>query len=213
MKSSSMFITFEGIDGCGKSTQVALLVERLRAAGHVVTQVREPGGTPAGEAIRAILKDPAVSLDPKAELLLFAAARAQIVSEVIRPALERGEVVICDRFIHSTFAYQGAGRGLDKGEIFSINHAATGGLLPDLTLFLDIPVEVSRERAAARGSLAADRFDGLGESFHKRVRASYDGYASCDPAVERIDACLSVQEIADEIFSRVSQRLAPSLSV
>lgn len=169
-------ITFEGIEGCGKSTQVRLLTERLESEGYAVSTTREPGGTPLGEQIRGIVKHAEYPICDESELLLFAAARAQIVREIIRPAVERGEVVICDRFTLSTLAYQGGGRGLDIEFIRRLNDFATSGLKPDLTVLLDVPVEVGLARAAKRaaaGDESIDRIEAQKLDFFQRVRAAY----------------------------------------
>jgi dTMP kinase len=164
-------ITFEGIDGSVKSEQSRRLAERLRRDGHAVLLVHEPGGTPAGEQIRDIIKNKAVALSPKTELMLFAAARAELVETVIRPALERGEIVICDRFTDSTVAYQGEARGISEMSVMMVNAIATGHLRPHITFYLDVAVE--RGRVTARGTDAADRFDALGDDFLMRVRNAY----------------------------------------
>src|SRR5215469_10178011 len=145
-----MFITVEGIEGCGKSTLLAGLSERLRDRGGEIIVTREPGGTPVGDAIRQIFLHKPVEPVPLAEAFLINAARAQHVSEVILPALDRGATVLCDRFVDSTLAYQGYGRGLDLTLLRSICDAATGGLQPDLTVVLDVPVSISRERLRER---------------------------------------------------------------
>ena len=168
------FITFEGPEGGGKSTHVRELAEQLRAEGKTVLVTREPGGTTLTEKIRGLLReeldDPPVT---RSEVLLFLAARAQVVSQVIRPALARGEWVLCDRFADSTFAYQGYGRGIDVGLLRNFNDFATEGLVPDLTILLDVPPEVSRKRRAERQvatATAADRIELAGEMFHRRDR-------------------------------------------
>jgi dTMP kinase len=181
-----MFITFEGVEGCGKTTQLKLLKERLRVAGHRVTATREPGGCPIADQMRAILLDAANSaITPLAELLLYAAARAQHVQEVIQPALERGEVVLCDRFTDATVAYQGHGRGLDLGTITELNRLATGELEPQLTLLIDCPVEVGLGRARARIEAASgareERFELESVRFHERVRQGYLALADAAP--------------------------------
>jgi len=173
-----MFITLEGLDFSGKSTQTKLLVEKLRLleqrGGHArVHVIREPGGTAISEQIRRILLDKASDgLTPAAEILLFSASRTQLVSEVILPALERGEIVVCDRFFDSTTAYQGYGRRLDLEGVVTINKVATLGLVPDVTLLIDIPVgEIERRKHAA--GLTFDRMEESGKEFYERVRAGY----------------------------------------
>ena len=180
------FITFEGIEGCGKTTQLRLLKERLQAAGEKVTSTREPGGCPIADQMRAILLDAGNSaITPLSELLLYAAARAQHVQEVIVPALARGEIVLCDRFTDATVAYQGHGRGLDLKTIAELNRLATGAVEPKLTLLIDCPVEIGLARALARieaGSGAREeRFELESVRFHERVRAGYLGLADAFP--------------------------------
>ena len=180
------FITFEGVEGCGKTTQLRLLKERLQACGEKVTSTREPGGCPIADKMRAILLDAENSaITPLSELLLYAAARAQHVQEVIVPALERGETVLCDRFTDATVAYQGHGRGLDLGTIGELNRLATGGLEPKLTVLIDCPVQVGLSRALARIEAASgareERFELESVRFHERVRAGYLKLASTYP--------------------------------
>ena len=179
------FITFEGPEGGGKSTHVRELAEQLRAEGKTVLITREPGGTPLAEKIRGLLReeldDPPVT---RSEVLLFLAARAQVVSQVIRPALARGEWVICDRFSDSTFAYQGYGRGTDVGLLKNFNDFATEGLVPDLTILLDVPPEVSSRRLAERQTAtatAADRIEQAGAMFHRRLREGFLELAHAEP--------------------------------
>lgn len=174
------FVTFEGTEGTGKSTQVALLAAALTAGGARVVVTREPGGTAFGARLRSILLDPAAgNLDPYAELFCYLADRAQHVREVIAPALAAGAVVICDRFADATLAYQGDGRGLDPGVIAAANERATGGLRPDLTLLLDLErveegVARARRRQAGDGSSGVeDRFEREEDAFHRRVRGGY----------------------------------------
>ena len=169
-----LFVTFEGIDRSGKTTQVKMLLDAL---GDEAVGVREPGGTPAGERIRALLKDPEVELSSEAEALLFAAARAELVADVIEPALEAGRVVVSDRFLDSSLAYQGAARGLGVGEVERINGFATRGLRPDLTLLLDIETTA----AAGRGVVEDDRFEQEGGGLQERVAAAYEELAAADP--------------------------------
>ena len=179
------FITFEGPEGGGKSTHVQELAKQLRAEGRTVLVTREPGGTPLAEKIRSLLRDelddPPVT---RSEVLLFLAARAQVVSQVIRPALARGEWVLCDRFADSTFAYQGYGRGIDVGLLKNFNDFATEGLMPDMTILLDVPLEVSRERLAERQAAtatSADRIEQAGTMFHRRLREGFLELARAEP--------------------------------
>lgn len=173
-----IFITFEGVEGCGKTTQMRLLKERLEAAGERVTATREPGGCPIADQMRAILLDAKNSaITPLAELLLYAAARAQHVQEVITPALERGETVLCDRFTDATLAYQGHGRELDLDVIRQLNALATGGVQPDLTVLIDCPVQIGLSRALSRieatSGAREERFELESVRFHDRVREGY----------------------------------------
>lgn len=181
-----VFITFEGIEGCGKTTQLRLLKERLEAAGERVTSTREPGGCPIADKMRAILLDAENSaITPLSELLLYAAARAQHVREVIAPALEQGGIVLCDRFTDATIAYQGHGRGLDLATIGQLNALATGGVEPELTVLIDCPVQVGLSRALARiestSGAREERFELESVLFHERVRAGYRALASAQP--------------------------------
>ena len=171
------FITFEGPEGGGKSTHIKLLAEFLRAQGKDVLVTREPGGTRLAELIRSLVReeieDPPVV---RSEVLLFLAARAQVVSNVIRPALEKGVWVLCDRFSDSTFAYQGYGRGIDVELLRQLNDFATQGLIPDMTILLDVPLEVSRSRLLERQAntnSSADRIEQAGEEFHRRLREGF----------------------------------------
>ena len=179
------FITFEGPEGGGKSTHIRELAEQLRAEGLTVLVTREPGGTLLAEKIRGLLReeldDPPVT---RSEVLLFLAARAQVVSQVIRPALARGEWVLCDRFADSTFAYQGYGRGVDVGLLRNLNDFATESLVPDLTILLDVPLEVSRARLKERQaatSTVADRIEQAGVMFHRRLREGFLELARAEP--------------------------------
>ncbi len=204
-----MFITFEGPDGSGKSTQIGRLAERLRAEGRDVLQTREPGGTTIGEQIRHVLHDLAnTTMQPRAELLLYSAARAQLVGEVIRPHLERGGLVLSDRFFDSSLAYQGYGHGLDLDLLRSIQTFATGGLRPDLTLFFDIEAEAGLRRRQ-HGAGEWNRLDAYALEFHKRVRDGYLALANAEPARwVRLDASQSVEDLAADVWSVVSVRLA-----
>lgn len=172
------FITFEGPEGSGKSTQIRRLARRIEGAGHQVLLTREPGGTPTGEAIRGILQHDHAGepICPTAELLLFEASRAQLVGRVILPALEQGVWVLCDRFTDSTAAYQGCGRGFDVAAILEINHVAVQGCEPDLTVLLDVETQTGLGRMSQRNTqanAATDRFEREAVEFHERVRAGY----------------------------------------
>ncbi len=199
------FITFEGGEGCGKSTQAARAVAELAALGIDVVGVREPGGTRLAELVRGLLKDE--SADPpcdRAELLLFLAARAQLVEKVIRPALSAGKWVVSDRFSDSTFAYQGYGRGMDLGVIRTANDFACGGLVPDMTLLLVADPAVAADRMRAREaatSTAADRIECAGDAFHARLREGFDAMAAAEPRrIVRIDANGSPDEVWGEVW-------------
>lgn len=203
MSQRGMFITFEGGEGSGKSTQIGILARRLEAAGLAVRTLREPGGTEVGEAVRHILLDPEhAGLDARAELLLYEAARAQLVAEVIEPALEAGEVVLCDRFFDSTTAYQGYARSLPLDEIDSLNAIATGGVVPDRTLVLDIDPEVGVERATAE---SVDRLEAEDMAFHRNVRAGFLAVAAAEPGRVRVVD-------ADGTQAEVAQRVAAALA-
>jgi dTMP kinase len=178
MHSRGKFITFEGPEGSGKSTQIRRLARRIETAGHKVLLTREPGGTPTGEAIRGILQHDHAGepICPTAELLLFEASRAQLVGRVILPALSQGVWVLCDRFTDSTAAYQGYGRGFDVAAILEINHVAVQGCEPDLTLLLDVETQTGLGRMSHRNrqtNAATDRFERETVEFHERVRAGY----------------------------------------
>ena len=197
-------IAFEGVEGAGKSTQLELLRQTLEKAGHQVVTTREPGGTPVGEQVRSILLDRASTLDPRAEALLFAAARAQLVEQVIRPALERGEVVLCDRYLDSSLAYQGAARGLGLEPIAAINAFATRGLLPDLVVLLRLdPAE-----GLVRGRGSRDRIESQDLEFHQKVAQGFLDLAAADP--ERfviVDASPPPDQVAAEVRAAVLRRL------
>lgn len=173
---SGGLIVLEGIEGVGKSTQLQHLRRRLESRGFVATILREPGGTPAGDVIRGLVLDPGNQIDQRTEALLFMASRAQLVADVIRPALERGEFVLLDRFFLSTYAYQIEGRGLPEEAVRNANALATGGLVPDLTLLLDLPPYAALARAASRS--AQDRIEQSGAAFYDRVRQAFIAFAS-----------------------------------
>lgn len=210
-----MFITFEGIEGCGKSTQIALLAAALQQAGQRVLLTREPGGCPIANQIRSVLLDAAnTALVPMAELMLYAAARAQHLAEVIRPALSDGAIVLCDRFSDATRAYQSFGRGLDRQTIETLNDLACNGISPDLTLLLDCPVEVglgrARQRIESTSGPREERFELESLAFHQRVR---DGYLQL--AAEEPDRFVIVDATGqpDQVARVISGALLPRLAV
>jgi dTMP kinase len=205
----SLFVTFEGIEGSGKSTHVRLLAAHLRAAGRRVLETREPGGTEAGAAIRALLLGPdAVPLEPLAEVLLYCADRAQHLDEVVRPALADGMVVLCDRFSDSTIAYQGHARGLDLGLVRALDDQARGGLRPDLTFLLDCPAPDGLVRARKRNGGAGDRFEDAPLDFHERVRAGFHALAAAEPERFRtIDSTAPRQQVSARIIAETERRL------
>lgn len=201
-------VAFEGGEGSGKSTQVARLAATL---GRNVFVTRQPGGTPVGQIIRGLLLDPLQHISDRAEALLYAADRAQHVDEVIRPALTAGATVICDRWVDSSIAYQAYGRGMDPAWIGDLSRWATGGLVPDLTILLDIPAAVGLERAGRRG--AADRLEQAGAAFHRRVRSAYLELAGTAPSRYLVlDATLPADELAAVIAGRVRALLGQQVS-
>ncbi len=205
-----LFITFEGNEGSGKSTQVPLLVERLRDWGHTVKIFREPGGTPIGEEIRHTLKHSLsnTAMTSEAELLLMNASRAQLVREVIRPALARGEIIVCDRFYDSTTAYQGYGRQLDLQTVKHVIDLAVGDTRPDLTLFLKVPQAVSEERLRSRQStmpFLRDRMEEADRAFFERVAKGYDAIAAEHPdRIKVIHAVGAIEGIQSAIWRVVA---------
>ncbi len=204
-----MFISFEGPDGSGKSTQIELLATELRAAGHEVVTVREPGGTPAGEKIRAILlgEGGAVSVDPRADALLFNASRAQLVADVIEPALARGAIVIADRFADSTLAYQGYGSGLPLDALRAIITFATAGRTPDLTLLLDLAADQGLARKSGSGRTRFE--EGFDAAFHARVADGFRALAAAEPTRWRLlDASAAPEALAAQISQTVQGALA-----
>jgi dTMP kinase len=222
-----MFITFEGVEGSGKSTQVKLLAERLREAGYAVQRTREPGGTPLANAVRAVILHPDESIRaldgahllssdgpaepvlPITELLLLSAARAQLVAR-IREWLAAGDIVLSDRYADATRAYQGAGRGLSEATIATLEQLATGGLRSDLTFLFDLPVAegLRRKRAQRAASGEWNRLDAEGEAFHERVRAGYRALAAAEPQRWMVlDATQPPEALAGEIWRTVEQRL------
>ena len=202
-----LFIAFEGGEGAGKSTQVRLLCEWLTAQGRPALATFEPGGTPAGAAVRAIVLDRAhTGLSPRAEALLYAADRAQHAHAVLHPALEAGEVVVTDRYVDSSLAYQGAGRTIGLGDVAAISRWATQGLRPDLTVLLDLAPETGLARA--RGRAVADRLESESLEFHQRVRDTFRALAAAEPGRYLVlDATRAVDELAADVRARVGALL------
>lgn len=197
---AGLFVTFEGVDRAGKTTQARMLADAL---GERAVAVREPGGTGIGERVRELVKDPDVECGARGEALLFAAARAELVERVIRPALGEGRVVISDRYVDSSLAYQGAGRGLNASDVADVNRFATGGLMPDLTFLLELPLE----RACERGG-EADRFENEGRALQEQVRDAYERLAAEDPARwQRIDAARSPEDVHADVLAAVERAL------
>lgn len=202
-----MFITFEGIEGSGKTTQQRLVAEALRAAGRTVVVTKEPGGTPLADRIRAILLDSANVIDPIAEVFLFAASRRQHTTEVIEPALGRGEIVLCDRYADSTLAYQGFGRLIELDRLRTLNEWATNALVPNVTLLFDLPEETGLSRANSRNAGAAQdegRFEAEDLRFHRRVREGYLAMAVAEPNRFRV---IDANGTVDEVFARTRKVL------
>ena len=205
-------ITLEGIDGCGKTTQFHMLATWLREQGRDVVETVEPGGTGIGQQIRKILLNPEnFDLKPRAELLLYFASRAQNVDQIIRPALDAGKVVICDRFTDSTLVYQGCGRGLDSSIVLELDRIACRGLKPDTTLLLDVDLETSLQRARRRNERMGkteSRIDDENAAFHERVRNGYRQLAEAEPERFRvIDGCAPIGEVASRIKQALSGRV------
>ncbi|MEW5877300.1 MAG: dTMP kinase [Acidobacteriota bacterium] len=205
-----IFVSFEGIEGCGKSTQLSLLAQELQRRGVKVVTTREPGGTPLGEEIRALLLNPAFSPTPWAELFLLEAARAQLVGTVIRPALEEGAWVLADRFSDSSLAYQAGGRGLPWAQVRALNRMATGGLLPHRTLVLTLPVSQALTRARNRASTQASnrRFEDEAEAFHRRVARAFQRLATQEPQrVRLVDGRGSASQVHARVLKELSELL------
>lgn len=204
------FIAFEGGEGAGKSTQARLLAATLQRRGIECVVTREPGGTPGAEAIRALLLGTeGDGWNPRAEALLFAAARSDHVERLIRPALEAGKWVICDRYVDSSRAYQGGGLGLSDAEVRELHRIGSGGLLPDVTLLIEVSPEVARQRAAARDVDGADRIGGRDEEFHAKVAAAFHRFAEAEPGrFARIDG----NGYADSVHQAIMAALEPALA-
>jgi len=195
-----VFVTLEGVDGAGKSTQAELLAAAL---GSGTLLLREPGGTPAGERLRELLKDATIELTARAELMLFCAARAELVERVIEPALAAGRDVVCDRFVDSTVAYQGGARGLDPGLVRSLNAAAVGGCMPDRTILLRLDGAVATARAAGRcESPISDRFESEDDGFRERIAAAFDRIAAAEPdRFAVVDGRGTVEEVHGRVLA------------
>lgn len=207
-----LFIVLEGMDGSGKSTQARLLWRRLESEGYEALLLHEPGGTPLGEEIGRLLKhSTGLSIVPKAETFLFQAARTQLIEKVILPSLCKGTIVVCDRFLPSTQAYQGYGRGVPEEWIEDVNRLTVGELTPDLVLWLDVDIGVGLERKRGpRLPGVTDRFEDEEISFHQRVREGYRRIASENPGLwVALDASLSIEEVEEEIWCNISKLLPP----
>jgi dTMP kinase len=206
-------IVFEGAEGAGKSTQIRLLLERLKGEEIPCVAFREPGGTAVGDAIREMLLDPAREITPATESLLFMASRAELIAREVRPAIAEGLVVILDRFFLSTYAYQIAGRGLPEADVRAANHLATGGVVPDITLLLDIPANEGLDRAAKRGG--RDRMERTGGGFHERINQAFALFSGSEwqrahpecGRIVRINGAASEAEVAAEIEHALSDIL------
>ncbi len=211
---AGLFIAFEGGDGAGKSTQAARLAAALESAGHTVLRTREPGGTPIGEKLRSLVLDHGNGeIDARTEALIFAASRAAHAAQVIRPALARGEIVLTDRYIDSSVAYQGAGRSLGQDAVQSLNDWATSGLQPHLTVLLDVDPQLGRRRRTA-GQAAEDRLESEADEFHTRIRSAFLDLAASRPASYLVlPAQLPVDDLATQILARVETLFrAPTLT-
>lgn len=207
---AGLFVTFEGPDGCGKTTQITLLAETLRQQGYRVCHTREPGGTDIGKQIRQVLHDRANDeMVPTAELLLYAADRAQHVEQIMRPALQRQEIVLSDRYFDSTLAYQGYGHGLDLVVLRKVTEIAISGLVPDLTFYLDIDPETGLRRRQQDSNAEWNRLDAFALDFHERVRAGYAELIAEDQTKRwvQIDANGSPEAVQGELLKAITQRL------
>ena len=208
---TGLFITFEGGEGCGKSTQIASLKARLEAMGKTVVQTREPGGTALGEYVRSLLQydDAGQGMSPEAELLLFAASRAQHVRELVAPAIAEGQIVLCDRFLDSTTVYQGVARAIDSKKVETINQFAIGDSKPDLTILIDLAPEIGLARVHARNDGQLDRMEKEAIEFFQAVRQGYLDLAKSEPKRFLVlDGSQSVEELETQIWQRVKATLA-----
>ena len=207
---TGLFITFEGGEGCGKSTQIAALKARLEDMGKTVVQTREPGGTALGESVRNLLQydDAGQGMSPEAELLLFAASRAQHVRELIAPAIAQGQIVLCDRFLDSTTVYQGVARAIDSKKVDTVNQFAIGDTMPDLTILIDLPPEIGLARVHARSDGQLDRMENEAIEFFQAVRQGYLDLAKSEPKRFLVlDGSQSVEELETQIWQRVGATL------
>lgn len=198
-----MFISLEGIEGCGKSTLLDGIAHALETEGRRIVRVREPGGTPAGDRVRDLFLDSKVRIGGVTEMMLINASRAQLTADVIRPALAENSVVLADRYVHSSLAYQGYGRGVPLETVAKVCEFATDGLMPDLTLFVDITVETSLRRVAQRGE-TIDRLDGETHAFHERVRAGYKRLAEHDERIVTLDGELAPEAVLDAALAAIA---------
>ncbi|WP_407539489.1 dTMP kinase [Deinococcus radiomollis] len=209
--SPGLFVTFEGPEGAGKSTQIRLLAARLEREGIAHLLTREPGGTDIGGKLRELVLDTRSRVSPMTEFLIYSASRAQLVGEVMRPALERGEVLVCDRYVDSSYAYQGYGRGLNMAQLRAVSEAATGGLTPDLTVLLNIDPALGLTRAARVGE--PDRIEREGLDFHWRLKQGFLELAFKEPQRFLVlDATASIEALSDDIWKAVSARMSVSRS-
>jgi dTMP kinase len=199
-----VLVTFEGIEAAGKSTLISALADDLTTRGDVVLVTKEPGGTPLGDSLRAVFLDPALSIEPIAEVMLLNASRAQHVADVIAPALKQGKIVLCDRFFDATVAYQGYGRGLDIDSLLQICLVATHRIAPDLTFLVDIPVELSAQRVRERGG--ADRLEREGAAFHARVREGYLALAQRFPRIVVLDGTQPRDALVAAALTEIDRR-------
>ena len=209
---NGLFITFEGGEGCGKSTQIAALKARLEAMGKTVVQTREPGGTALGEYVRSLLQydDAGQGMSPEAELLLFAASRAQHVRELVAPAIAEGQIVLCDRFLDSTTVYQGVARAIDSKKVDTINQFAIGDTKPDLTILIDLPPEIGLARVHARSNGKLDRMEKEAIEFFQAVRQGYLDLAKSEPKRFLVlDGSQSVEELETQIWQKVEATFLP----
>ena len=208
LNTPGLFVTFEGPEGAGKSTQIRRLAARLEVEGVAHLLTREPGGTDVGDRLRELVLDSRSRLEAMTEFLIYSASRAQLVHEVVRPALERGQVVVCDRYVDSSYAYQGHGRGLDMAQLRAVSEAATGGLTPQLTVLLDLDPALGLSRAARVNT--PDRIEAAGLEFHGRVRQGFLTLAAAEPGrFLLLDAAQPEEVLAERIWQAMQALLPP----